>query len=48
MDVATAVERRGPVLTPEQVGKSIVELVTDPGLDREAYLLSAAGLAPVT
>ena len=48
VDVATAVERRGPVLTPEQVGKSIVEIVTDPGLDREAYLLSAAGLAPVT
>ena len=44
VDVATAVERSGPVLTPEQVGKSIVDLVTDRALDRPAYLLTAAGL----
>ena len=47
VDVATAVERRGPVLTTDQVGKAVVDLATDPSLDREAYLLSAAGLAPV-
>jgi NAD(P)-dependent dehydrogenase (short-subunit alcohol dehydrogenase family) len=46
VDVATAVERSGPVLTPEQVGKSIVELAGDPSLDRAAYLLTAAGLTP--
>jgi NAD(P)-dependent dehydrogenase (short-subunit alcohol dehydrogenase family) len=47
VDVATAVERRGPVLSPEQVGKAVVDLATDPSLDREAYLLTAAGLGPV-
>ena len=32
------------MLTPEQVGKSIIDLVTDRALDRPAYLLTAAGL----
>lgn len=48
LDVATAVERSGPALTPEQVGKSVVDLVTDPSLDGSAYLLTAAGLGPVS
>ncbi len=44
LDVATALERSGPALTPEQVGKAVVDLVNDPGLDQAAYLLTAAGL----
>jgi NAD(P)-dependent dehydrogenase (short-subunit alcohol dehydrogenase family) len=38
---------RGPALTPEQVGKSVTELATDPGLDQGAYRLTAAGLSPL-
>jgi NAD(P)-dependent dehydrogenase (short-subunit alcohol dehydrogenase family) len=34
----------GPVLTPEQVGRSVVDLVVDPGHDQDAYLITAAGL----
>ena len=45
---ATAPNQSGPVLTPEQVGKAIVELATDPNLDHTAYLLTAAGLSPVS
>ena len=47
-DVATFLENFGPVLTPEQVGRSIVELAAaGRDDDRDAYLLTAAGLAPV-
>ena len=46
-DVATYLGRGGPVLTPEQVGKSIVELALDPAGDAGAYLLTAAGLGRV-
>jgi NAD(P)-dependent dehydrogenase (short-subunit alcohol dehydrogenase family) len=45
LDLATALERFGPALTPEQVGKAIVELATDPNLGDTAYLLTTAGLA---
>ena len=45
LDLATALERFGPALTPEQVGKAIVELATDPSLGDTAYLLTTAGLA---
>jgi NAD(P)-dependent dehydrogenase (short-subunit alcohol dehydrogenase family) len=45
LDLAVALERFGPVLTPEQVGEAIVELATDPNLDDTAYLLTPAGLA---
>jgi NAD(P)-dependent dehydrogenase (short-subunit alcohol dehydrogenase family) len=48
IDVATARDRMGPVLTPQQVGKAIVDLVTDPSLDHTAYLLTAAGLSPAS
>jgi NAD(P)-dependent dehydrogenase (short-subunit alcohol dehydrogenase family) len=48
VDVATFIEQRGPALTPEQVGKAIVDLASGPGHDRDAYLLTAAGLGPVT
>jgi hypothetical protein len=34
------------VLTPEQVGQAILGLASDPGGDQDAYLLTAAGLAP--
>jgi NAD(P)-dependent dehydrogenase (short-subunit alcohol dehydrogenase family) len=37
----------GPVLTVEQVGTAITTLITDAGLDRDAYLLTAGGLTPV-
>jgi NAD(P)-dependent dehydrogenase (short-subunit alcohol dehydrogenase family) len=46
-DVATFVEKSGPVLTLDIVGKAIVDLAGDPGLDRDAYLLTAAGLGSV-
>jgi len=36
----------GPVLTAEQVGQAVLGLATDPGQDRDAYLLTAAGLRP--
>ncbi|WP_289850427.1 SDR family oxidoreductase [Actinoallomurus purpureus] len=47
VDVATFLQGRGPALTPEQVGKSIVALATDPDHDRPAYLLNADGLSQV-
>lgn len=40
-------ELAGPVLTVEQVGAAIAGLISDPAYDRDAYLLTAAGLAPV-
>jgi NAD(P)-dependent dehydrogenase (short-subunit alcohol dehydrogenase family) len=43
-DVATFLEKAGPVLTPEQAGRSIAGLATGPGHDQDAYLLRAAGL----
>ncbi|TCC51106.1 SDR family oxidoreductase [Kribbella capetownensis] len=45
LDLATALERFGPALTPEQAGKAIVELAADPNLGDTAYLLTTAGLA---
>jgi NAD(P)-dependent dehydrogenase (short-subunit alcohol dehydrogenase family) len=47
VDLATFLDGLGPVLTPEQVGKAITDLITDPGHDQDAYLLTAAGLVPV-
>jgi NAD(P)-dependent dehydrogenase (short-subunit alcohol dehydrogenase family) len=38
---------RGPALSVDQVGNAVVDLVTDPGLDQGAYLLTAAGLKPL-
>jgi NAD(P)-dependent dehydrogenase (short-subunit alcohol dehydrogenase family) len=46
VDVPTFLDGRGPALTPEQVGKAIVGFATDPGLDRDAYLLSSTGASP--
>jgi NADP-dependent 3-hydroxy acid dehydrogenase YdfG len=45
LDLVTALERFGPALTPEQVGKAMVELATDPNHGDTAYLLTTAGLA---
>ena len=47
-DVATPAGGQGPALTPEQVGQAITDLVTRPGRDQDAYLLTAAGLRPLT
>ena len=47
-DVAAYLEKTGPVLTVEQVGQSVLDLAGDPGNDRDAYLLTAAGLTPLT
>lgn len=47
VDIATFLEGLGPTLTPEQVGKTIVDLAIDPGHDQGAYLLTPAGLNPV-
>ena len=48
MSVAEFTATRGPVLTPEQVGMSITQLVADPALDQAAYLLTAEGLRPLS
>jgi NADP-dependent 3-hydroxy acid dehydrogenase YdfG len=48
VDVATTLDQSGPVLTPAQVGAAIVDLATDPNLDHTSYLLTAAGLSPVS
>jgi NADP-dependent 3-hydroxy acid dehydrogenase YdfG len=48
IDTPAFLERLGPALTPEQAGQAIVDLATDPGREQDAYLLTAAGLGPVT
>jgi len=47
-DVATYLQNAGPALTPEQAGDAITSLVTDRAEGHDAYLLTAAGLRPVT
>jgi NAD(P)-dependent dehydrogenase (short-subunit alcohol dehydrogenase family) len=47
VDTAAFLDDLGPTLTPEQVGKAIVDLIIDPGYDRDAYLLTPTGLAPI-
>jgi len=48
VDVATFLAARGPRLTPEQVGRAIVDLAAGPGHDAGAYQLTAAGLTPLS
>ncbi|MEV4453492.1 SDR family oxidoreductase [Streptomyces mirabilis] len=48
VDVDTFLEVLGPALTPEQVGKAIVQLAADPGHDRPSYLLTVEGLSPIS
>jgi NAD(P)-dependent dehydrogenase (short-subunit alcohol dehydrogenase family) len=45
-DVAAFTDNRGPALTPARAGQEITRLVVDPGHDKDAYVLSAAGLSP--
>ena len=45
-DVAAFTDNRGPALTPARAGQEITRLVVDPGHDKDAYMLTAAGLSP--
>jgi len=45
---ATFLASRGPALTPDQVGAEIVALISDPARGDGAYLLTAAGISPVS
>ena len=47
VDVPAFLDGLGRTLTPEQVGTAIAGMVTGPGDDRDACLLTAAGLSPV-
>lgn len=44
VDVATFLDRLGPTLTRDQVGKAVLALAADSGYDRPAYRLSPDGL----
>ena len=48
VDTAAFVAKRGPVLTPERAGAEIAALVGDAAHGDGAYLLSAAGISPVS
>jgi NAD(P)-dependent dehydrogenase (short-subunit alcohol dehydrogenase family) len=48
MEVEAFLKDRGPALTPEQAGAAITALIGDPGHDQRAYLLTAAGLRPLS
>ncbi|HET6194086.1 MAG TPA: SDR family oxidoreductase [Trebonia sp.] len=48
MDVEAFLKDRGPALTPGQAGAAITALIGDPGHDQRAYLLTAAGLRPLS
>jgi NAD(P)-dependent dehydrogenase (short-subunit alcohol dehydrogenase family) len=47
VDVDSFLQAAGPALTPEQVGKSVLEIATGAATDHDAYLLTSAGLAPL-
>ena len=46
VDAATYLESAGPTLTIDQAGTAIVSLITDPGHEQGAYVLTPAGLTP--
>ena len=46
MTEADYLQSSGPALTTEQAGKAIVDLIGDPALNQQAYLLTAGGLRP--
>jgi len=46
VDVAGYLAAAGPALTIEQAGTAITSLATEPGLDKDAYLLTSSGLTP--
>jgi hypothetical protein len=47
IDVDEYLTRSGPGLTPDEVGKATVDLLTSAEYPSGAYLLTTAGLAPV-
>jgi NAD(P)-dependent dehydrogenase (short-subunit alcohol dehydrogenase family) len=47
VDVDTFVHTGGPVLTAEQVGKSVLEIASADTGDSDAYLLTSSGLSPM-
>jgi NAD(P)-dependent dehydrogenase (short-subunit alcohol dehydrogenase family) len=47
-DAAAYTDALGPALGAERVGQAITDLVTGTGYDQDAYLLTAAGLRPLT
>jgi len=47
VDITTFLDGFGPALTPEQVSTAVIDIITGSGDDRNAYLLTAAGLSPV-
>ncbi|OBA84040.1 short-chain dehydrogenase [Mycobacterium sp. 1164966.3] len=46
VDVETFVRSSGPVLSPDQVGKAVLEIAGD-SQEHDAYLLTSAGLSPL-
>ena len=48
LDTAAYVQQLSPVLTPEQAGRSVLELATGDSPDHGAFLLTGSGLAPLT
>jgi NAD(P)-dependent dehydrogenase (short-subunit alcohol dehydrogenase family) len=42
-----AARQGGPPLTPERVGQVVADLITSPGDDQDAYLVTSAGLRPL-
>ena len=38
---------QGPAVTPEGIGQAVTELVSGPGPDQDAYVLTGAGLRPL-
>jgi NAD(P)-dependent dehydrogenase (short-subunit alcohol dehydrogenase family) len=47
LDVDTFVQSLRPALTPEQVGKSVLDIAIGERRDHRAYTLNAAGLSPL-
>jgi NAD(P)-dependent dehydrogenase (short-subunit alcohol dehydrogenase family) len=47
IDVDTFVQSQPPALTPEQVGKSVLEIATGERREAGAYMLTSAGLSPL-
>lgn len=48
IDEAAYTSGQGLGLTPEQAGRALTGLLAEPGPDHDAYLLTAAGLRPLT
>jgi hypothetical protein len=48
VDVDAFVAALSPVLTPDQAGKSILDIAITPHPDHRAYTLTSAGLTPLS